>query len=274
MNGYMHPRYAESLAEFGTPRELPRCGGWILERQVPGFPYRDAMGCYPLFACRDWSELHADLDDLAGDLVCISMVPELFARPDPAYLQQCFPDVMVPFKEHCVIDLEKPAETLVSQWMALHRTLVERHHITGIKAFSRASFALQLTTPGVVLLRARQGDAAVGAQIWFVQGDVAYGHVLAFSDVGYKLGAAYALYWVAMHHFASRARWASLGGMPGAGAQEAEGLYWFKRGWSEETRTAYFCGRIFDRDRYTEMTSARGVPATRYFPAYRLGEMD
>lgn len=27
MTGYLHPGYAESLAEFGAPRELPRCGG-------------------------------------------------------------------------------------------------------------------------------------------------------------------------------------------------------------------------------------------------------
>jgi hypothetical protein len=43
VNGYLRPGYAESL-EFGTPRELPRCGGWVLERQIPGFPDQDAMG--------------------------------------------------------------------------------------------------------------------------------------------------------------------------------------------------------------------------------------
>ena len=59
MSGYMHLGYAESLVEFGTPRELPRSGGWVLERQIPGFSYRDAMGCYPLFACQDWSQCAA-----------------------------------------------------------------------------------------------------------------------------------------------------------------------------------------------------------------------
>ncbi len=43
--GYLHPGYAESLAEFGTPRLLPRSEGWALEREAPGFPFRDAMGC-------------------------------------------------------------------------------------------------------------------------------------------------------------------------------------------------------------------------------------
>lgn len=32
---YSHPGYAESLSEFGVPRSLPRCGGWLLERAFP-----------------------------------------------------------------------------------------------------------------------------------------------------------------------------------------------------------------------------------------------
>jgi hypothetical protein len=53
--GYAHPAYATSLAEFGRPHELIQSSGWILERAVPGTDVRDAMGCYPIFACRDWS---------------------------------------------------------------------------------------------------------------------------------------------------------------------------------------------------------------------------
>ena len=60
VTGYMHPGHAASLAEFGTPRELPRSGGWLLERAIPGAAARDAMGAYPLFACRDWTSLRAD----------------------------------------------------------------------------------------------------------------------------------------------------------------------------------------------------------------------
>ncbi len=46
--GYLSSAYAESLAEFGRPRELAKCGGWILERKIPGTDLHDAMGCYPL----------------------------------------------------------------------------------------------------------------------------------------------------------------------------------------------------------------------------------
>src|SRR5579864_3144873 len=283
MSGYMHAHYAESLAEFGTPRQLTRCEGWILERRVPGFSYRDASGCYPLFCCKDWSKLHVDLDELADQLVCLSIVSDPFGRCDVVYLQRCFGDVVIPFKEHFVIDLLKPAAAFVSrhhqryarkaldllnvqehpepsqfldEWMSLQRTLTTKHRISGIRAYSRRAFAIQLAMPGTVVLRAMDGDRTVGAQIWFVQRDVAYGHVLAFSERGYQLGAAYALYWFAIHHFASRVRWCSIGGVPGVGGHGAEGLTWFKRGWSQETRTAYFCGRIFDRERYAEIGRA------------------
>ena len=38
------------------------------------------------------------------------------------------------------------------------------------------------------------------------------------------------------------------------------------------TRTAYFCGRIFDRRLYQEIVKSAGIVDTDYFPAYRLGE--
>jgi len=47
VTGYLHHSYADSLAEFGTPYLLPKSGGWILKRQIPGFTYSDGMGCYP-----------------------------------------------------------------------------------------------------------------------------------------------------------------------------------------------------------------------------------
>ncbi len=41
MTGYAAPLYAQSLAEFGQPLELSRCGGWLLERPVPGSAWRE-----------------------------------------------------------------------------------------------------------------------------------------------------------------------------------------------------------------------------------------
>jgi hypothetical protein len=82
ITGYLHPGYAASLAEFGTPRLLPRSEGWILERQIPGSPYSDGMGCYPLFACQDWSQLHADLESIGSELVSLALVTDPFGKYD------------------------------------------------------------------------------------------------------------------------------------------------------------------------------------------------
>jgi hypothetical protein len=86
--GYTDPRYALSLQEFGEPLELPRCGGWILVRSIPGTPYKDAMSCYPLFACRDWTKLHEDLEQVGEDLVSLTLVNDPFSVVMPEYLEK------------------------------------------------------------------------------------------------------------------------------------------------------------------------------------------
>ena len=113
LTGYLHPGYVQSLAEFGAPRELPHCGGWVLERQIPEFADYDAMGCYPLFVCQDWSQLHNDLEDLGTNLVSLALATDPFGTYNPAYLKQCF-DVVVPFKEHFVINFYRPINEFVS----------------------------------------------------------------------------------------------------------------------------------------------------------------
>jgi hypothetical protein len=150
--------------------------------------------------------------------------------------------------------------------------LTERHGIDGIKAFSAVAFREQLAVPGIVALRAVADGEVVGGHLWYVQGDVAYSHLAASSPRGYDLDASYALYWYALHHFRGIVRWLNLGAGAGLDPQGDDGLTRFKRGWSSDTRLAFFCGRIFDRSRYQEVVRMRGGPATSYFPAYRWGE--
>ena len=80
--GYCHRQYAESFAEVGQPRELPNCGGWLLERVIPGSAQRDGMGCYPLFDCRNWAGLPIDLGELTEALVSVSLVVNPFAASE------------------------------------------------------------------------------------------------------------------------------------------------------------------------------------------------
>src|SRR6266480_4672138 len=111
IGGYVHRSYAESLVEFGTPRLLQRCRGWLLQRGIPASDFQDAMGCYPIFACLDWSQLHADLDYLNEELVSVTVVTDPFGEYDADYLRLCFPDLVIPFKEHFVVDLSQaPAD--------------------------------------------------------------------------------------------------------------------------------------------------------------------
>ncbi len=296
MTGYLHRSYAASLSEFGEPVELPRCGGWVLRRAIPGRPDHDAMGCYPLFACRDWSQLGADLESLQGRLVSLTLVADPFGCRREQ-LAESF-DVVVPFKRHFVADLERPAPSIPSrhharyarlaarrltvevcpdpvvlrdEWLALYAQLVERRGIRGLPALSRKALAAQLEVPGIVMFRAAQGTATAGLDLWYVQGDVAYGHLVALSPLGYRTRASYALKWSVLEYFAGRVRWLDLGGAPGLQDGE-DGLTRFKQGWATGTRTAYLCGRVLDRERYAYIASGSGTASTTYFPAYRDGE--
>jgi len=298
--GYSHVLYAESLAEFGTPVELPGCGGWILKRRIPGYPNDDGIGCYPLFACQDWALLEADLENVGSQLVSLAIVADPFGEYSPAYLQQCFQDVVIPFKEHFVVDLRSPADTFVSEhhrrnarkalqrigvercddpigflndWLELYRYLIARHEISGITAFSEPAFRQQLRIPGLVAFRAEHDGATVGMLLWYVQGKVGYYHLGAYNQKGYALKASFGLFWRAIDYFAAKGlRWLNLGAGVGAETATDSGLSRFKRGWATGNRTAYFCGRIFDRATYSEIARTSGCTVTDYFPAYRQGE--
>lgn len=299
--GYAHANYAASLAEFGTPRYLPRCGGWILERQIPNTPYRDAMGCYPIFSCMDWSNLRADLQTISpNDLVSLSVVADPFGDYTPANMHECFNAEARPFKEHFVVDLSRSMSASITshhrryakkglrelvierttdptiwtpEWVDLYGHLIARHGITGISAFSPRCLAKQLAVPGVHAFRTSQGSTVVGMVLWYVRGNVGYYHLGAYSPAGYELRASFPLFWSAIEYFAeSGLHWLDLGAGAGASNDGKDGLSSFKKGWSSGTKTAYLCGHIFDQHTYNKLLTCPPRKGTNYFPAYRLGE--
>jgi hypothetical protein len=297
MNVYRHPLYASSFSEFGRPLELEGCGGWILERNIQGGPYRDAMNCYPLFACKDWARLERDIHKLEGELVSLTMVTDPFGDFNVEELARFF-DIFFPFKLHYVTDLSKPLETAVRQnyrayarhalekisiehcvqperylvdWLRLYSQLIEHHKITGIRAFSKKSFQVLLSTPGVEMFIARHNFEIIGADIWLVDGEIGYAHLSAISSIGYELRAAYALCWTALQHYSHSLRWLDHGA--GAGlTQKEDGLTIFKKGWTNDTRPVFLCGKILDQEKYDELSRAKGLSVVNYFPAYRAGE--
>jgi hypothetical protein len=298
--GYRHSDYARSFIEFGQARALPQSEGWCLKRPIAGTSDWDAMGCYPIFVCENWEALSADLEQLRHEVVSFAVVTDPFGAYDASLLHACFPDVVRPFKQHCVVDLSLPMNSFVSAhhrrnmrkaasqvgvelceaptayvdtWCDLYGELKQRHEIHGMAAFSHEAFARQLAVPGMVAFRARQDEKTVGMLLWYVHGPVGYYHLAAYNPVGYEVGASFALFGFALEYFASQGlQWLSLGASAGVGGAATDGLSRFKKGWSTGTRQAYFCGRIFDRARYQELVQAKGVGATPYFPAYRYGE--
>ncbi len=296
--GYAHPEYANALDHVGRPRRLPLCGGWILEREIPDTSNRDAMGCYPIFVCQDWSGLKEDLDALGTDLVSVAMVPDPLGDYELSDLQDCF-DVARPFKDHVVADLGRPLDEVVGKhhrkmarralrqlkverctspekyrddWVRLYGCLVGRHAVRGVAAFSHESLCRQLAVPGASLFIAIHRDRVVGGALAYQHGDVVNAHLTAFDATGYELSAAYALKWRQLEYYADKARWFNLAGVPGIDDRGGDGLRRFKQGWSSETRTAYFCGRVFDRQAYDALSKAKKTTTDSYFPAYRAGE--
>jgi hypothetical protein len=240
------------------------------------------------------------LDAIHEELVSLALVTDPFGDFSLEQLQTCF-DVVRPFKEHVVVDLDRPREEVVTKhhrkmarralrcmsvlrcdrpedlldpWTALYSHLIATRNVTGPAAFSKRSLRLQLGVPGASLFVAEHGREIIGAALTYRQGDVAYAHLTAFSDLGYKLGAGYALKWVQMDYYRGQARWLNLGGVPGLDDTGNEGLRWYKRGWSRETKEVYFCGRVFDHDAYALLSRARATTGTDYFPAYRAGEFE
>lgn len=302
VSSYSSPGYAAAFAEFADPRPLEGCGGWLLEREIGSQDARDAMGPYPIFDCADWSALPGDLAALErqGGLVSVACVPDPFGDYDPVLLERSFRDVVRPFKQHFTVDLERDPDSFVSRrhrtythgalrevrvelepdpnsrlddWCSLFDRLVERHSISGLQAFSRTSFERQLALDDVVMLLAFHGSEVVGGHIWFLGGDVGRSHLVAVSDAGYELRASYALYWEAIRLMRGRVRWLNLGGGAGSQVDGNDGLSQFKRGFSSDSRTAYFCGRVLDRDAYDRLVADSAATDASYFPAYRAGEL-
>jgi len=258
------------------------------------------MGCYPLFVCQNWSQLREDLNTIGKDLVSLSLVTDPFGEYDAGYLRASFPDVAVIFKEHFVTDLSRQRESFVnshhrrnarralkdmsvekcanpadflSDWIALYSTLITRHDIKGMLAFSPECFARQFQVPGMVAFRAVKDSQTIGMVLWYQQEDRVYYHLGAYSPTGYDLRASFALFSYSMEYFAEQGiDWLSLGAGAGSDSGSNSGLTRFKQGWATETRPVYFCGRILNRERYQEIIQAQHVPATSYFPAYRYGE--
>ena len=258
------------------------------------------MGCYPIFACENWSHLESDLNTLENQLVSLSLVTDPFGSYTQQELLHYFKDIARPYKEHFIVELAQQPQIFVShhhqrnaqkalqkvkveiceepiqyldEWCSLYDNLIERHNIKGLTRFSRTSFAGQLQVPEMIAFRAVAGGQTVGMLLWAMQNNIGYYHLGAYNSDGYKLKASFALFWKLLEHFKEQGlSWLSLGAGAGFQGDEEDGLTRFKRGWATGTRTVFFCGRIFNAEKYQESILANQSKDTNYFPAYRTGE--
>src|SRR5205085_7225845 len=116
----------------------------------------------------------------------------------------------------------------LEEWLALYAQLVERHRLSGIRAFSREAFRIQLELPGILAVRAERGGATVGMALFYEDAPDAYYHLAAYSAEGYEVSSSYALFTVALDHLRDRGvRRLDLGGTAGTGSG-GNGLLRFK----------------------------------------------
>jgi hypothetical protein len=298
MQGYLSEKYAQSLSELGTPLFLEESQGWIIKRSINH--YYDGMGCYPLFCCQDWSKIPLDITQIKSEIISLALVADPFGNYRENDLRKTFSDVCFAYKEHFVIDLKKDkkdfviehhqrnakkalkllqiqsnqeGESYLDNWNRLYNNLIEKHNIKGISKFSPKSFEKQLQVSGLQVFSAIYGSETIGILLWYIQNDIAYYHLGAYSELGYIYKASFALFWYAIDYFCAKGlNWLNLGAGAGFKNDQTDGLTRFKKGWSTETKTAYFCGKIFDLYKYNELIKFHDLKNTAYFPAYRFGD--
>lgn len=297
MPGYKSKTYADSFSQLGEVFRLENSHAYVILRGIPDTPYRDVMGCYPLFCCEHWDKLAQDFDSLPADVVAFSLVTDPLGSFKPASLESTFPDLCKPFKTHYVLDLKQDSTQVFSKnhlrnakkaakslqierldnpiqnldiWTTLYGNLIKRHNIEGITRFSRYAFEQQLNTPGLHAYEALLDDRVAGMVLFYQMGQHVYYHLAAYTDAGYKHRASFGIFYKAIQDFQSQGlRYLNLGSGAGLTSTEDDGLVRFKKGWATETKTAWLCGKILQPDIYEILNNKGRAQIPNFFPAYR-----
>ena len=274
--GYLSPQYAGSLGAIGRSIPLESSKGYLLKRTIDNFPYNDAIGCYPLFCCSNWDMLGNDLNNIQDSIVSVALVTDPLGEYSFSKLKAIFTDVCYPYKTHYLVYLElydfdhvqknhrRNAESALKSlqierlekpdkyfddWIELYHNLVIRHAIKGFADFSEESFKKQFATDGLIMYRASYNDTTVGMVMFYEMNNNVYYHLGAYSDDGYSKRASFAIFKVAIEYFKYRG---------------------YK--WLNATGTAYFCGKIINKEAYQKMCLKKNISGNGYFPLYRKTE--
>lgn len=255
----------------------------------------DLAGPYPWAGFSDWSAVGKDLDAIEG-AVSATLVVSPTSLVDDALLREHFPDYLVDFKTHFLVDLTEnyeaarslshrrkvrrhrpdlriemlePTSRVETRWVELYALLGNRHEIRGGAAFTTDGLVSQLHEPNITLFGAKVGDQIIGMVSFVRSGSVAAYHLGAYDNQGYELEAAYALFPYAFGALADiGVELVNLGGGAGLQVLDDDGLARFKRGWSTHTGVARIGGRVLDRVAFNGLVAAS---SSAFWPPYRSG---
>ncbi len=292
----MHPYASKAYAECFEMESLSlsHSEGRVLKRPIPGTPYFDAMGCYPLAALNLSPTILEDFKALASEnLVSLTLVTDPFSPFTESSLRQYF-DHVVPFKPHFILDLTQTErkyskhhryeirraqqccttkiivlKDYLEEWYSLYEYLINEHQVKGIAAFSKRYFEQLAAIEDFTTIGAfDERNALISAHIWLGTGDYAYSHLAASSKKGYKLRAAYAVNDFAIQHFAHK-KMIDFGGAAGTSAEADDGLARFKRGFCNTSKTNFIAGKILNPALYQNLTTQANPENPYFFPLYR-----
>lgn len=285
--------YASAFAAM-EPVWLPHAGTHVLKRVIPGTEQFDAMGCYPLCVMKADQKIADDFKMLKEKgIATLVAVTDCLSQPEEAFLQAHF-DRCRSYKTHYVYDAKLPnadyskhhrdrtrrarksCETRVvnladhlDAWMECYTTLVKKKNITGIQNFSRDYFAAVAAMPEATTIAAFVDGVFASGHIWMRHEGLAYAHLAASTELGYKLRCAFPIYDDAIQLFKNECV-IDFGGGAGAEESEQDGLRDFKKGFANTEKRNFLCGKILNADLYQSLCAARNVsPEAAFFPAYR-----
>jgi len=286
---YSSAAYARALSFLGPALSVPAWGNFVIKRDIPGASVHDASGPYPRMHFPPGADLAGGLEQLRQhELVSVVLIPDPFGGPEPAEFEESFP-ICRPFKTHhyvdyavgysptkhhrdeirrglrrCLIERVNLRDHL-EEWTHLYGNLIARHEITGTANFPSSYFDAISAMPAFVAFAAYVGGEVAAMSLWFEHDGVATSHLAAANALGYSNGANYAMNDAAITHFSSGAL-IDLGGGAGIADDPADGLFRFKQGFANSSKTAFLCGAILDPERYSSLSRGRDQS---FFPAYR-----
>ena len=267
-----------------------------MRRSIGGTGLNDIIGPYPWAGFTRWWAVGSDLD-LIADAVSATVVISPTSDVGNTVLREQFPDHLVDFKSHYLVDLTtnyynsfstshrrklrgcRPELTIEvlglspsieSRWIDLYKVLGNRHGIKGDAAFTKDGLIAQLRLPSVTVFGATLKGRVVGMVSFIRSGSVAAYHLGAYDDTGYEVGASYAAFCYAFGVLADTGvEVVNLGGGAGLTVDDNDGLARFKRGWSTHTGVARIGGRILDPVAFGGLQSPS---STSFWPPYRAGQ--